>query len=242
MANTLYYGDNLYYLREFQDGIADLIYLDPPFNSQTSYNLLFRTPHGDAVQAQTTAFKDTWWWDTPAERAFDDVIASGSPAAPILTALRKFLRESDMMAYLSMMAVRLIEMRRLLKPSGSLFLHCDPTASHYLKVMLDGIFGGTNLRNEIIWQRSVPKGLAFTRFASSHDVLLFYAKGSKPKWHAQYTPHREEYVAKYYGLAEEETGRRYQATSLINPNPDRPNLTYEFHGVHESYRRVLVTA
>lgn len=128
--NQLFYGDNLYYLRELDRESVDLIYLDPPFNSKANYNLLYRTPQGDAVQAQTTAFKDTWWWDTPAARAFDDVVASGSRAAEILIALKGYLGENDLMAYLAMMAVRLIEMHRILKPTGALYLHCDPTASH----------------------------------------------------------------------------------------------------------------
>jgi len=105
-VNQLFYGDNLYYLRELDRESVDLIYLDPPFNSKASYNLLYRTPQGDAVQAQTTAFRDTWRWDTPAARAFDDVVASGSQAAPIMMALKGHLGESDLMAYLAMMAVR----------------------------------------------------------------------------------------------------------------------------------------
>jgi site-specific DNA-methyltransferase (adenine-specific) len=160
--NKLLYGDNLYYLRELDRETVDLIYLDPPFNSKATYNLLYRTPQGDAVQAQTTAFRDTWWWDTPAARAFDDVVASGSPAAPIMIALKSYLGESNLMAYLAMMAVRLVEMRRILKPDGSFYLHCDPTASHYLKLLLDGIFGFDKFRNEIT---AVGVGFAGRRLA-----------------------------------------------------------------------------
>jgi len=236
MGNTLYYGDNLWYLRDFDRDVVDLIYLDPPFNSKADYNLLFRTPQGSAVQAQTTAFKDTWEWDTPAATAFDDVIASGVAAAGIMRALRSFLGECDLMAYLSQMTVRLIEMHRVLKPSGSIFLHCDPTASHYLKLLLDAIFGPQHFKNELIWQRTTPKGLAFTRFPSTHDVILFYSKDKAAKWHSQFTAHRPEYVDKYYNLIEPETGRRFQGTSLINPNPDRPNLTYKYHGVTRVWR------
>ncbi len=236
MINTLYYGDNLSYLREFHAEFVDLVYLDPPFNSKATYNLLFRTPEGDAVQAQTAAFKDTWWWDKPAERAFDDVIASGTSAAGILRALRSFLGDNDIMAYVSMMAVRLIEMHRVLKPSGSLVLHCDPTASHYLKMLLDAIFGVRMFRNEVIWQRTTPKGHAFTRFPSAHDVLLFYGKTPDSKWHQQYLPLREEYKDSHYRSIEPETGRRFMLDNCLNPNPNRPNLTYEWKGLMKVWR------
>src|SRR5579885_792219 len=174
--NRLFYGDNLYYLRELERETVDLIYLDPPFNSKATYNLLYRTPQGDTVQAQTAAFRDTWWWDTPAARAFDDVVASGSSAAPIMLALKQYLGQSDLMAYLSMMAVRLIEMRRILKPSGSIYLHCDPTASHYLKLLLDGIFGFDKFQNEIIWKRTTTHSDSKT-WSRVADTILFFTKG-----------------------------------------------------------------
>jgi hypothetical protein len=135
VANALYYGDNLGYLREMDRQSVDLVYLDPPFNSKATYNLLFRSPKGGAVEAQTTAFKDTWTWDLPAETAFDEAMTSGSPAADILRAFRRFLGESDVMAYLAMMTPRLIHLHRVLKDTGSLYLHCDSTASHYLKLI-----------------------------------------------------------------------------------------------------------
>jgi site-specific DNA-methyltransferase (adenine-specific) len=135
-----------------------------------------------------------------------------------------------MMAYLSMMAVRLLELHRVLKQSGSIYLHCDPTASHYLKVLMDAIFGKENFRNEIVWLRSAPKGHAFTRFPSAHDVLLSYGKNESATWNPMYLPYREDYLASHYGRAEPETGRHYQLDNCLNPNPDRPNLTYEWHG------------
>jgi site-specific DNA-methyltransferase (adenine-specific) len=181
VVNQLFYGDNLYYLRELDRDSVDLIYLDPPFNSKANYNLLYRTPQGDAVQAQTTAFRDTWRWDTPAARAFDDVVASGSQAAPIMMALKGHLGESDLMAYLAMMAVRLIEMRRILKPTGSLYLHCDPTASHYLKLMLDGIFGFERFQNEIIWKRTTTHSDSKT-WSRVADTILFFTKGKEFTW------------------------------------------------------------
>ena len=144
--NRLYYGDNLQVLRDdIVDETIDLIYLDPPFNSNATYNVLFRAPGGEQSQAQIEAFGDTWHWTDEAERAFDEVMASGNTnAAEMLRAMRAFLKENDMMAYLTMMAVRLLELHRVLKPTGSLYLHCDPTASHYLKILLDAAFGAKN--------------------------------------------------------------------------------------------------
>ena len=156
MANQLFYGDNLDILREhIKDETVDLIYLDPPFNSSATYNVLFKAPTGESSQAQIEAFEDTWHWNESAEDAFDAVLKSGhTDAAELLRSIRSFLKENDMMAYLAMMAVRLIELHRVLKSTGSLYLHCDPTASHYLKLLLDGIFGAVNYRNEIICART----------------------------------------------------------------------------------------
>lgn len=178
MENTLYYGDNLDVLREcIPDESVDLIYLDPPFNSKASYNVLFRTPEGEAAEAQAEAFQDTWTWGYVAESAYSDVLASRSSAAGILSAMRSFLGESDMMAYLAMMSVRLIELHRVLKNPGTIYLHCDPTASHYLKILLDGIFGANQFLNEIIWKRTNARGTA-GKWPRVHDVLLCYTKGA----------------------------------------------------------------
>ena len=164
--NHLHYGDNLRVLREsVADESVDLIYLDPPFNSNASYNVLFKGPGGSDSQAQIEAFDDTWHWTTSAEEAFSEVLTSGnSDASEMLRAMRQFLGDNDMMAYLAMMAVRLIELHRVLKPTGSLYLHCDPTASHYLKILLDAVFGARNFRNEISWRRSNPKSHASRNF------------------------------------------------------------------------------
>jgi site-specific DNA-methyltransferase (adenine-specific) len=239
--NKLYYGDNLTVMRGcFSDETVDLIYLDPPFNSQATYNVLFRTTGGEESRAQIEAFGDTWHWGDEAELAFDGVMTSGSSdAAEMLRAMRSFLKESDMMAYLSMMAVRLLELHRVLKPTGSLYLHCDPTASHYLKILADAIFGATNFRNEIVWRRSHPKGLAYTRFARNHDVILCFAKDAeKLIWNPLYTPQEPGKAAAQYALRDD-AGRPYQLTSLLNPNRDRPNLTYEFKGVTKVWRWTL---
>ena len=236
--NRLYYGDNLGVLKKsIAPESVDLIYLDPPFNSNASYNMLFKAPSGEQSEAQIEAFEDTWHWNKSAERAFDEVVTGPhSDAAIMLRAMRSALGENDMMAYLAMMAVRLIELHRVLKPTGSLYLHCDPNASHYLKILLDAIFDVKNFKNEIIWKRSHPKGHAFTRFATTHDTIFYYAKDmGRSIWNAVYMPHDEARAAEQYSLVDEK-GRRYQLTSLLNPNPDRPNLTYEFKGVTKVWR------
>lgn len=228
--NRLYFGDNLHVLREHvADESVDLVYLDPPFNSKRDYNLLSKTPKGHESDAQITAFEDSWHWGEQAEREFAEILRSpNTDVAELMPALRAFLGENDMMAYLVMMANRLLELHRVLKPTGSLYLHCDPTASHYLKIALDGVFGVTNFRNEIIWQRAGTKAHAFTRFPSTHDVILAYGKTEHSTWNTQYVGHREEYVESHYSNIEPETGRHYTLGDLLNPNRDRPNLTYEF--------------
>ena len=158
-ANTLYYGDNLDILRRHvKDETVDLIYLDPPFKSEQDYNVLFAERNGSRSAAQIKAFEDTWRWDQSAARAYQDVVETGPQrVSQAMQAYRTFLGENDMMAYLAMMAPRLVELRRVLKPTGSIYLHCDPTASHYLKLLMDAVFGPVNFRNEIIWVRAQPK-------------------------------------------------------------------------------------
>src|SRR6266436_1964406 len=173
MTNHLYYGDNLDILRsQIKEESIDLIYLDPPFNSQANYNVLFRSPTGKQSPAQVEAFEDTWDWTDEAEKAFDEVMTSGNTdAAEMLRAMRSFLKENDVMAYLTMMAIRLLELHRVLKPIGSLYLHCDPTASHYLKMLMDAVFGPANFRNEIIWKRTTAHSSA-KKYAPIHDTIL----------------------------------------------------------------------
>lgn len=178
----------------------------------------------------------TWHWNDSAELAFDEVLKGyHSDAAVMLRAMRSALGDNDLMAYLAMMAVRLIELHRVLKPNGSLYLHCDPTASHYLKQILDGIFGHGSMLNEIVWQRTNAKGLAFTRFARNHDVILSYHKGDEWTWNRQYLDHDKDYVERFY-RHEDADGRRYALDNLLNPNKNRPNLTYEFLGVTRVWR------
>lgn len=215
MTNHLYYGDNLQVLREhIATESVDLIYLDPPFNSQTTYNVLFRSPAGEQSQAQIEAFEDTWHWNDSAEQAFDEVMQSGNTdVAELLRTLRAFLKENDMMAYLTMMAVRLLELHRVLKPTGSLYLHCDPTASHYLKVLMDAVFGPRNFLNEISWKRTYSHGSA-KRYGPLHDVILFYAKGDNYFWQGLKAKHNPEYINKHFRYEDEATGKKFQAISL----------------------------
>ena len=243
MSNHLYYGDNLAVLREsIADESVDLIYLDPPFNSNASYNVLFKGPQGNDSAAQIEAFDDTWHWNDSAEAAYGDVMRSGNgAAAEMLRAMRGFLGENDMMAYLAMMAVRLLELHRVLKPTGSLYLHCDPTASHYLKILLDAVFGARNFRNEIVWQRSTGKSLMSVRLPTNHDIILSYQKSDDYCWNQEnlYIPYDvtdlpEKTAAKY--RHRDDDGRLYRLDSLINPNSNRPNLTYEFLGVTRVWR------
>ena len=177
--NQLYFGDNLPIMREqLADASVDLIYLDPPFNSNASYNLLFRERSGEQSVAQITAFEDTWQWGHESELAYREVIRTGpAQVGELLSALQSFLGRNDMLAYLTMMSQRLIELRRVLKPTGSIYLHCDPTASHYLKLLMDAAFGSANFQNEIIWHyRKWATGRY--AFQKNHDVILFYAKSS----------------------------------------------------------------
>lgn len=226
--NTLYYGDNLHVLRRLPGASVDLVYLDPPFNSNRTYNVLFKEKSGQASAAQLEAFGDTWQWDRAAVETFDALRLEAPPrVGKMIAALRDFIGGNDMMAYLAMMTARLIELHRVLKPTGSLYLHCDPTASHYLKVVLDTIFGKEHFRNEITWKRTHahndPKN-----YGNVVDSIFYYVKGPVFTWNRQYTPYSPEYIEKYYRHHDPD-GRSYQLVSLRSPQP-RPNLRYEYKG------------
>ncbi|HXG56198.1 MAG TPA: DNA methyltransferase [Vicinamibacterales bacterium] len=228
--NRLYYGDNLDVLRRHvDDESVDLVYLDPPFNSNASYNVLFAEKDGARAASQIKAFEDTWEWNEDAARAFEEVVEAGGRTSQAMQAFRSLLGESDMMAYLAMMAPRLVELRRVLKSTGSVFLHCDPAASHYLKLLMDAVFGVDNFRNEIIWQRTLSKGLTTRALPDNHDVILSYQKTDDSVWNPDVMcqPYDlndlDAKTLEKYGQRDG-TGRRYQLTSLLNPNPDRPNI------------------
>jgi site-specific DNA-methyltransferase (adenine-specific) len=228
VTNRLYYGDNLQVLRDaIRNESVDLVYLDPPFNSNATYNVLFRSPTGEAAESQIEAFEDSWHWNDHAEDAFDQLIKSGnSDAAELLRAMRAFLGDNDMMAYLAMMAVRLIELHRVLKATGSLYLHCDPTASHYLKLLLDAVFGPDKYRNEIVWKRTSAHGNVSAAYGDVTDTIFYYSKGPNPTWNKPMMALSEKHIeAKYSSV--DETGRRYTTRDMRNPGV-RPNLHYEY--------------
>ena len=231
--NTLYYGDNLDILREYvPDGSVDLVYLDPPFNSNRNYNVLFRDESGRHAEAQIEAFEDTWHWSETAEATYRDLVTeSANEVAKAVSALRELVGTNQVMAYLVMMSARLVELHRVLKPTGSMYLHCDPTASHYLKVVLDAIFDPRQFRGEVVWKRTSSHNDA-KRWSPVHDTVLYYGKGKAVTWNPQYGPYSEEYLADKYRHTEAD-GRRYRLSDLRSPNP-RPNLTYVYKG-HEPH-------
>ncbi|WP_198528420.1 MULTISPECIES: DNA methyltransferase [unclassified Mycobacteroides] len=242
--NRLYFGDNLEVLDEHvADESVDLIYLDPPFNSNRNYSVIFgRNRAADETVAQSDAFEDTWRW-TPTTETLIGELSNTAPTrvADALSAYYTLLGESEALAYLVNMTPRLLQLHRVLKPTGSLFLHCDPTMSHYLKVLLDAMFDARNFRNEIIWNRTAAKALQTTRVARNHDVILAYGKSENFTFNsdAMFAPYDETDLdaktREKYSLKDKD-GRRYQLTSLINPAANRPNLTYEFLGVTRVWR------
>jgi adenine specific DNA methylase Mod len=243
MTNYLHYGDNLDVLREsIRDESVDLIYLDPPFNSNATYNVLFRAPSGEASQAQIEAFEDTWHWNDAAERAFDDVMQSGNAqAADMLRALRSFLRDNDVMAYITHISVRMLELHRVLKPTGSIYLHCDPTASHYLKVMMDAVFGPSNFLNEISWRRNTGKAdyqQGARHFPRLRDIIFRYAKDGDSAFvfNQPFQPYDSEYVSTKYRHRDPD-GRLYRLSDLTGPGgAAKGNAYYEVMGVTRYYR------
>ncbi|MCH7594407.1 MAG: restriction endonuclease [Chloroflexi bacterium] len=243
--NTLYYGDNLTVLRDFPAECVDLIYLDPPFNSNRNYNVLFRESKGTESEAQIQAFEDTWHWGMEGSTTWDvytEIVSKQDDVGKMLQAFVSALGHNDVTAYLTMMAPRLVELRRVLKPAGSIYLHCDPTASHYLKVLMDAVFGAANFVNEIVWKRQTSHNDArqgAKHFGRLHDVLLFYSKSRDRNWEQQYRPYDEEYVEKFYRHVEPGTGRHYTLSDITAPgggNPAKGNPHYEFLGVERWWR------
>ena len=230
--NQLFYGDNLDVLgRHVADESVDLVYLDPPFNSNANYNVLFAERDGTQAAAQIKAFEDTWRWDEGAARAYEGVVEAGGRVSQVMQAFRTFLGENDILAYLSMMAPRLVELRRVMKDASSLYLHCDPTSSHYLKLLLDAVFGPSNFRNEIVWKRKAGRGEtnnAAIRFGVSTDSILFYAKGPAALFHRQYRKNKAAYIESKFTNVEP-SGRRYHLDNITSPSY-RPNLIYEYKG------------
>ncbi len=222
--NKLFYGDNLEVLRDrttFPDGFVDLIYLDPPFNSNAGYNVLYKDQSGRGADSSLEAFDDTWTWGDASRAVLLD-IKSGTNVAlsMMMEAMHRAIGENPLMAYLAMMAVRLVELHRVLKETGSLYLHCDPTASHYLKLVLDAVFGAEHFLNEITWKRTFAHGGA-RRYGPVHDTLLFYSKNGHNRWQDLKIGHDDAYVTKHFRTVDEATGERFQAISLTGAGTRR---------------------
>jgi len=230
MANTLYYGDNLDILKRYvEDESVDLVYLDPPFKSSQNYNILFQEQNGSRAASQIRAFEDTWTWDQEDEAIYADLVTAGGRVADVMQAFHTFLGPCDMLAYLVMMCPRLIELRRVMKPTASIYLHCDPTASHYLKMLMDAVFGPQQFRNEIIWQRTSSHSDS-RKWGSVHDTLLFYSTSDQFTWNQVFMQHDPSYVEKFYRHKDERGTYRLDHIIRSASMGPRPNLCYEYKG------------
>jgi site-specific DNA-methyltransferase (adenine-specific) len=200
-VNRLYYGDNLDVLRRYvKDESVDLIYLDPPFNSNADYNVLYKEQDGSRAAAQIKAFGDTWRWDKSAAATYQEVVEAGGKVSEAMQALRLLLGDNDVLAYLTMMAPRLVELQRVLKSTGSIYLHCDPGASHYLKILMDAVFGPEHFINEIVWRRTGAHN-SNRSFGAIHDTLLFYGKSEEYSFHVLRRPYMKKHVESRYQKA-----------------------------------------
>jgi site-specific DNA-methyltransferase (adenine-specific) len=218
--NKLFYGDNLVWLRNhdiFPNESIDLIYLDPPFNSNTDYNVIFNEPSGEQSQAQIHAFDDTWKWDKEAsEHALQEL---GQSKPEVVDYINLIAQRGDgfsksTAAYIAMMSTRLVELKRVLKPTGSIYLHCDSTASHYIKTIMDTIFSPSNFRSEIVWRRTGSNS-GFKRFGPIHQTIFYYVKSSEAPYYPVPLPYTKGYVEDYFT---ELDGRgRYRPVLLTGP-------------------------
>lgn len=228
-GRRLFLGDNLQVLREsIASESVDLVYLDPPFNSAADYNVLFRDQGDHQDSAQVMAFTDTWHWGPADEQLLLELTQRHGELARFLSDTVTRLGRNDLSAYLVMMAARLVELRRVLKPTGSLYLHCDPTASHYLKTVLDVLFGPQNFRNEIIWQRTNVHSDSKT-WSRVSDTVLFYSVSDDFTWNPQYVPHDPEYIRVKYRHDDKDGRGLYRLDNMTSPSP-RPNMMYEWQG------------
>lgn len=234
--NRLYFGDNLDIMRVLDNEIADLIYLDPPFKSDADYNMIFKSPSGVAPPSQITAFEDNWEWTEESAKTYSELLESGTEVASLIRGLKDVIGINDMLAYIVMMTIRLVEMHRLLKENGNICLHCDPVASHYIKIIMDAIFGTRSFKNELVWLRSGAKNKgsqhAPRKFGSSHDIILFYAKDPKSGY---FDPPKIAYTENELHKKfpyKDELGR-YNTNTPIFREPSlgpRPNLCYTWRG------------
>jgi DNA modification methylase len=239
--NKLYYGDNLDVLRRYvKDESVDLVYLDPPFNSRQDYNVLFAEKDGTRSASQIMVFEDTWEWNQESAHTYEQVVEGGGRVAQVMIAFHTFLGGSDMMAYLAMMAPRLMQLHSVLKETGSIYLHCDPTASHYLKMLLDSIFNPWCFRSEIVWKRSSAHSdtkQGRKQHGRIHDIILFYTKSDEWTWNPLYTPYDPEYVKQFFKYEEAGTGRKFGSYDITGPGgAAKGNPQYEVMGVTRFWR------
>ena len=254
----LFIADNINLLRRLDNETIDLICIDPPFSKNQTFIGNLKPPltdaerelerdtlaswgvHSPAAAAQAdiewpdtrnnAKFQDIWRWEDDVHEDWISRIEDDYPALSAVIEATRHAHSEGMAAYLVYMAIRIVEMERVLKSTGSIYLHCDSTAGHYLKQVMDSIWGSENFRNEIIWRRTNAKGLAFKGYPRNSDIILYYSKGSDFTLNRQFQPHDPEYIEKFYRQIDSETGRRYRLSDLTNPNRNRPNLTYEWNG------------
>lgn len=245
--NTLFYGDNLDVLRNrIESESVALCYIDPPFNSKRNYNQIYNNI-GAEDRAQALAFIDTWLWDAHAAEGYDQIIGNHLnrftyQTIELIKGLRKVLGEGSLLAYLVSMTLRIAEICRVLKPTGSFYLHCDPTASHYLKLVIDSVFvpRGGDFKNEIIWKRTTAHNDArqgnVVHMGRIHDVILFYTRSDRTTRRELYVPHRAEYADKFYRFQDDD-GRRYTLDNITGPGgAAKGNPQYEFLGITRYWR------
>ena len=231
---TLIRGDNLEEMRKFPDACVDLIATDPPFNSKRDYFVPYRDAQGQEPDSLVKAFTDTWAWGNAAEDACRHLIVEeGRQIGDTIQGLQQFLDETPMMAYLVMMAIRIVEMHRILKPTGALYLHCDPSASHYLKIILDAIFGSDNFRNEIVWKRRLDThNLSTSHMGRNHDIVFYYGKSPQASYRIQYTPYASDYIKSAY--KHEDAKGLYRLLPCTNESGG--NKPYSFRGITRAWR------
>ena len=254
MDGHFYYGDNLAVMgQHIADNSVDLIYLDPPFKSDATYNMLFSGPDGvGPAESQVRAFADTWSWGAEARREFDRVCSETPDIGAKLQAMRTILGDCGMLAYLSRMTIRLLEMRRVLKANGSIYLHCDPTASHYLKVMMDAVFHpvGGQLRSEIVWRIGWVSGFKTRKkgWIRNHDTILYYALGNQFTFNKEYIPYPAGYTRRDgslptgEGIPIEDTWNCHQGDildSIMIKSFSREKLGYPTQKPLDLLRRVI---
>jgi site-specific DNA-methyltransferase (adenine-specific) len=235
-TDVLYFGDNLEILRKYiPDNSIDLVYLDPPFNSKKDYNILFKENGGVESEAQIKAFTDTWHWTQTTQDTYHEINTKAPhKVAKLIYALHDTIGNNDVMAYLVMMTIRLIELHRVLKPTGSLYLHCDPTASHYLKLVLDQIFGPANFRDEITWKRTSAHSDSQV-FGKAHDIIFYYSKSNEFIHNKQYQPYDEGYIDSHYRYKDDK-GRIYRTSDLTAKGLSGGGYAYEWHGIAGLWR------